>query len=177
MMTATIDDDLIREFLAGSEAAATQLVVRHTSSLGRYLAAVGADPGEIEDLVQEAFFRAFRSLGGWKGHGSFRAWLFRIGVNLARDRARAHRGLTLVPIEEEEIVAGADPEGEMGVQDMVGRIEGVLAELPRLQREVFLLRAQQALGYEEIAVALETTPGAARVHYHHAVRRLKEAVR
>src|SRR5947199_130234 len=49
-----------------------------------------------------------------------------------------------------------------------------LPELPRMQREVFLLRAQQGLDYEEIAAALGTTPGAARVHYHHAVKRLKE---
>src|SRR3989304_4324249 len=54
-----------------------------------------------------------------------------------------------------------------------GRVEAEIARLPRLQRELFLLRAQQELGYEEIARALGTTPGAARVHYHHAVKRLK----
>ena len=52
----------------------------------------------------------------------------------------------------------------------------VITALPRMQREVFLLRAQQGLEYEEIAAALDTSPGAARVHYHHAVRRLKEYV-
>jgi RNA polymerase sigma-70 factor (ECF subfamily) len=52
-----------------------------------------------------------------------------------------------------------------------------IAGLPRLQREVFLLRAQEGAGYEEIAAALGTTPGAARVHYHHAVKRLKELIR
>jgi RNA polymerase sigma-70 factor (ECF subfamily) len=51
-----------------------------------------------------------------------------------------------------------------------------LSALPRLQREVFLLRAQQGMDYEEIARALETTPGSARVHYHNAVKRLKELV-
>ncbi|MBX3145632.1 MAG: RNA polymerase sigma factor [Gemmatimonadales bacterium] len=175
-MTVLTDDDLIREFLAGNEAAATELVARLSPPLARYLATVGADPGEVEDLVQESLFRAFRSAQGWKGHGSFRAWVFRIGVNLARDRARANRRLTLVPIEDEELAAAADPEGEMRARELAGRIEGMLAELPRLQREVFLLRAQQALGYDEIALALSTTPGAARVHYHHAVRRLKGAV-
>jgi RNA polymerase sigma-70 factor (ECF subfamily) len=50
----------------------------------------------------------------------------------------------------------------------------VLARLPRLQRQVFLLRAQQGMDYREIAASLGTTPGAARVHYHHAVKRLKE---
>jgi RNA polymerase sigma-70 factor (ECF subfamily) len=49
-----------------------------------------------------------------------------------------------------------------------------LQQLTRLQRDVFLLRAQQGCEYEEIAAALATTPGAARVHYHHAVKRLKE---
>ena len=52
-----------------------------------------------------------------------------------------------------------------------------LASLPRLQREVFLLRAQEGSDYGDIAAALGTTPGAARVHYHHAVKRLKELVR
>ena len=48
--------------------------------------------------------------------------------------------------------------------------------LPRLQREVFLLRAQQGLDYDEIAMLLDTTPGSARVHYHHAAKRLKELI-
>ena len=46
-----------------------------------------------------------------------------------------------------------------------------------MQREVFLLRAQQGLEYEEIAATLNTTSGAARVHYHHAVKRLKEQMK
>jgi RNA polymerase sigma-70 factor (ECF subfamily) len=51
-----------------------------------------------------------------------------------------------------------------------------LAQLPRLQREVFLLRVQEGIDYQQIAEALGTTPGAARVHYHNAVKRLKESV-
>jgi RNA polymerase sigma-70 factor, ECF subfamily len=57
---------------------------------------------------------------------------------------------------------------------MEARLAAGLERLPRMQREVFLLRAQQGLEYEEIAAALGTTPGAARVHFHHAVKRLKE---
>ena len=54
------------------------------------------------------------------------------------------------------------------------RLTDGLARLPRMQREVFLLRAQQGLEYDDIAAALGTSSGAARVHYHHAVKRLKE---
>ncbi len=58
-------------------------------------------------------------------------------------------------------------------REAADRLRAGLARLPRMQREVFLLRAQQGLAYEEIAAALDTSTGAARVHYHHAVRRLK----
>ncbi len=73
------------------------------------------------------------------------------------------------------------PVSHLAHEDAVaGETEVRLAEglrtLPRMQREVFLLRAQQGMAYEDIAGALGTTPGAARVHYHHAVRRLKEHV-
>src|SRR5439155_1718706 len=63
---------------------------------------------------------------------------------------------------------------EQAAAELVRRHARALARLSRMQREVFLLRAQQGLAYEEIAAALGTSPGAARVHYHHAVKRLKE---
>ena len=68
----------------------------------------------------------------------------------------------------------ADPHGEVVTAELRQRLELAIGRLPPMQRNVFLLRAQQGLEYEEIAAALETTVGAARVHYHHAVRRLKK---
>ena len=60
----------------------------------------------------------------------------------------------------------------MAVRDMETRLAEGVQQLPRMQRDVFLLRAQQGLDYEEIATALGTTVGAARVHYHQATKRL-----
>ena len=82
----------------------------------------------------------------------------------------------MISIEDQDIPDQADPEGEAGATEMEARLLTELDRLPRLQREVFLLRAQQGLEYDQICAALGTTPGAARVHYHHAVKRLKEAV-
>src|SRR5947208_1504894 len=67
-----------------------------------------------------------------------------------------------------------DPHERAVAGEAEGRLLAGLGRLSRMQREVFLLRAQQGLAYEEIAAALGTSPGAARVHYHHAVKRLKE---
>ena len=82
----------------------------------------------------------------------------------------------VLSIEDHDRPDPADPETELAATDTEASLRSGLAGLPRLQREVFLLRAQQGLSYDEIATALGTTPGAARVHYHHAVKRLKELI-
>ncbi len=168
------DAALVAAYRSGDEAAAAALVTRHGSALGRYLYAAGAAASDVEDLVQEAFFRAFRALDSWRGDASFRGWLFRIGSNLRKDQYRKNAGRVYLSIEDQDVADYSDPLGEVGASDMEERLRRGLRLLPRLQREVFLLRAQQGMEYEEICRALGTTPGAARVHYHHAVKRLKE---
>lgn len=168
------DAALVAAYRSGDERAAAELVNRHARALGRFLYGNGAPHSAIEDLVQETFFKAFRALSGWRGEASFRSWLFRIGGNLRKDLYRREGGRVVLSLEDADVVDRADPEGEAGASDMERRLREGLGQLPRLQREVFLLRAQQGLPYEEICVVLGTTPGAARVHYHHAVKRLKE---
>ena len=81
-----------------------------------------------------------------------------------------------MPLAEDLRDTAGDPHDLAVAGEVERRLQEGLSRLPRMQREVFLLRAQQGLEYEEIAAALDTSPGAARVHYHHAVRRLKEYV-
>lgn len=168
------DATLIAAYRSGDEGAATILVERHGKALGRYLYGIGAPPSDVEDLVQETFFRAFRALDSWRGEATFRSWLFRIGSNLRKDWYRREAGRVVVPIDDADLPDSADPEGEAGATEMERLLIQGLGTLPRLQREVFLMRAQQGMAYEDICAALGTTPGAARVHYHHAVKRLKE---
>jgi RNA polymerase sigma-70 factor (ECF subfamily) len=170
------DAALVDAWQGGDERAATTLVGRHAPGLARFLYGAGAPAGEIEDLVQETFIKAFRALNGWRGEASFRSWLFRIGANLRKDLYRRERGRQMVELEDTDMPDQADPGAEAEASETQQRIEEGVTALPRLQREVFLLRAQQGMEYAEIAAALGTTPGAARVHYHHAVRRLKELI-
>jgi len=167
---------LVRAYRGGDERGATELVGRHAAAIARFLMGVGADPGELDDLVQETFIRAFRALQGWRGEAAFRSWLFTIASNLHKDLHRRHRGRRIVSIDETGLEAGDDPAATLEANETERKLRAGLGTLPRLQREVFLLRAQQGWDYEEIAQSLGTTPGAARVHYHHAVKRLKELV-
>lgn len=168
------DAALIAAWRSGDEAAAGALVRRHARALARFLAAAGAPEADLDDLVQETFIRAFRALDGFRGQCRYRTWLLTIGGNLVKDAGRRAARARVVPLDEAVEARGGDPHEETVAREAESRLAEGLRRLSPLQRKVFLLRAQQGGEYDEIAGALGTTPGAARVHYHHAVRRLKE---
>lgn len=168
------DAELIAAWLAGDESAATELVRRHARALARFLAGAGAPEADLDDLVQEAFIRAFRALGSFRGQCQFRTWLLTIGGNALKDLGRRVARRRIVPLDERVESKEGDPHERAEAGETEERLRLGLERLPRMQREVFLLRAQQGFEYDDIATALDTTPGAARVHYHHAVKRLKE---
>jgi RNA polymerase sigma-70 factor, ECF subfamily len=173
---STDDAALAAAYRRGDEQAATELVHRHAAAVGRFLYSAGADASDVDDLVQETFFRAFRRLDQWR-QASFRSWLFGIGSNLLRDEFRRRKGRRMFSLEDRDIPDRADPHADLAAAETEERLRAGLGRLPRLQREVFLLRVNEGSDYEQIAAALGTTPGAARVHYHHAVKKLKELVR
>lgn len=167
------DADLVDRWRAGDEAAAAELMARHARPVARYLAAAGGGD-DVEDLVQEAFFRAFRHIARFRGGASFRTWVITIARNALTDLRRRRRQRPAVPLGDHDLPdPAADPHREAVARDTIARLESAVRRLPPMQRDVFLLRAQQGMDYPEIARVLETSPGAARVHYHHAVRRLR----
>lgn len=176
-LSAPSDQELVTAYRAGDERAAARLVERHAPSVARFLYSSGAVRDELDDLVQETLFRAFRRIESWRAESGLRSWLFSIAGNLLKDEARKRKGKTVLSLVDQDLPSSSAPDGELEADEVAERIRGALAKLPRLQREVFLRRVQLGEGYDEIAVALGTTPGAARVHYHHAVKRLKEVAR
>jgi RNA polymerase sigma-70 factor, ECF subfamily len=173
---ATLGDaELVAAWCGGDEPAAAELVRRHSRPLARFLAAAGARD-DLEDLVQETFLRAFRRAGSFRGEAEFRSWLFAIGSNALRDLGRRQGRSPFVPAAADEEFADSSmaPDGLAEGDQALDRLSAAVYDLPRMQREVFLMRAQQDLEYAGIAAALETTVGSARVHYHQAVKRLKE---
>jgi RNA polymerase sigma-70 factor (ECF subfamily) len=170
------DAALIAAWQGGDERAAAELVRRHARALAHFMAGNGAPADELDDLVQEALIRAFRGLDRFRGQCQFRTWLLTIGANVAKDHGRRAARRRIVALDDSVADTGGTPHDVAEAGEAESRLAAGLQTLPRLQREVFLLRAQQGLEYAEIAAALATTAGAARVHYHHAVKRLKELV-
>jgi len=170
------DLDLIARWRRGDERAASELVARHAQALARFAASFGA-VDEIDDLVQDTFIRAFQSLDGFRAESSFRTWLFTIERRLLLDRRRAEkRRPSRVEVQEGDATTEYDALDSMVAGEAAQRVREAMKRLSPTQREVFALRVAQGLSYKEIAELVGTTEGAARVHYHNAMRAVKEHI-
>ena len=170
------DRALVARWRQGDQRAASALVARHAPALARYAASQGVGEG-CEDLVQDTFVRAFRALEGFRGDSSLRTWLFTIMRRLVIDARRAGRlERRRVAAEPEEPVTSFGALDAIVAAETEARVRDALATLTPTQREVFTLRVAEGLSYKEIAQIAGTTEGAARVHYHNAMRAVKEYV-
>lgn len=168
------DLELIAAWKAGDQRAATELVQRHASALARFAASCGARD-EIDELVQDTFVRAFASLDGFRGESGFRTWLFTIERRLLVDRVRAERRQPQSAELTDDVAATKfDALDDMVGGEAVAKVRQAMERLTPTQREVFVLRVTEGLSYKEIADSVGTTEGAARVHYHNAMRAVKE---
>ena len=168
------DLDLVARWKAGDQRAATLLVERHASALARFLASIGAR-ADVDEVVQDTFVRAFASIDGFRGDSSLRTWLFTIARRLVLDRRRAvRRRGEQVEVQETDVATEYDALDGVVAEETRARMQQAMAALTPTQREVFVLRVSEGMSYREIAEAVDTTEGAARVHYHNAMRAIKE---
>ena len=159
-----LDSELIARWKTGDERAASALVARHASALARFAVAQG-ERNEVDELVQDTFVRAFNSLDGFRGESSFRTWLFTIERRLLVDRRRAEkRRPDRVEIQEDDASTEYDALDGVVASETERRMRQAMSRLSPTQKEVFTLRVAEGLSYKEIAAAVGTTEGAARVH-------------
>jgi RNA polymerase sigma-70 factor (ECF subfamily) len=170
----SLDSTLIRRWQEGDERAATALVERHGSALARYIGSLG-ERDAAEEVVQDTFIRAFASIESFRGESSLRTWLFTIARRLVVDRRRAtRRRREVANLEDVDVGTEYTALDNMIASEAQQKVWGAVGKLSPTQREVFLLRVNEGLSYKEIAEVAGTTEGAARVHYHKALRTVKE---
>jgi RNA polymerase sigma-70 factor (ECF subfamily) len=144
------DAALVHRVLDGDVEAFAGLVARHRDRGLRYAAAMLGESTDAEEAVQDAFVRAYRSLGKCREPDRFGAWFLRIVVNRCRTRAAVRRRAGAVFVRDDAALeraaapAGADPEWRE-------EITRALAQLEALQREAFLLKHVEGLEYDEMA--------------------------
>ena len=172
----TADLALIARWRAGDERAATELVERHAPALARFAASLGQRE-DVQELVQDTLVRAFGSIEDFRGESSLRTWLFAIERRLVLDRRRAaRRRREDGPVLESDAVTAYDALDALVADETESRVRQAVERLSPMQREVFSLRVSEGLSYREIAEVVGSTEGAARVHYHNAMRAVKESL-
>jgi RNA polymerase sigma-70 factor, ECF subfamily len=168
------DLELVARWKAGDQRAATRLVERHADAVARFVASLGARHVS-EDVVQDTFVRAFASIDGFRGESSLRTWLFTIARRLVLDQRRADRRRgEQVEVRDDDVRTAFDSLDALVADETERRMRKAVAGLTPTQREVFVLRVSEGMSYKEIADSVGTTEGAARVHYHNAMRAIKE---
>jgi len=179
------DRALVDAAAAGDIAAFETLVRRHQTRLVGYLRGLTNADGDAEDLAQEAFLRAYRSLKGFRGTSSFKTWLYQIATNVFRtwlEKKRSHAGLSAVSLdapigdsgETIEPVGEVNPEARHVDRDAIDR---ALAGLPADQREAVLLRDVEGFDYKEIAEQLNVPLGTVESRIFRGRQRLRELLR
>lgn len=170
------DVELIARWRAGDERAATQIVERHANTVARYVASLGVRD-VVQEVVQDTFVRAFGSIDTFRGDSSLRTWLFTIARRLVLDRRRSRRRQReTAELQDGDLSTEYDALDSLVAEEAHTKMRRAIDRLTPTQREVFVLRVNDGLSYREIADVVGTTEGAARVHYHNALRQVKETL-
>src|SRR3954470_18985066 len=171
------DAELLAAFGSGDVRAFETLVRRYQRPVLSIARRFARDEDDAEDLAQRAFINASRRASGWRG-GSFKSWLFRIVVNLAKNHVRDTARFDRSDEAQEHEAAPTESTAEARIEAAQRNkaLRAAVAELPRRQREVLLLRIDGDLPFAEIASTLGITEVNAKVNFHHAVQRLKTLI-
>jgi RNA polymerase sigma-70 factor (ECF subfamily) len=176
-MNRDMDVELVVRFQQGEESAFEDLVRRHMRDAFGFCLRLAGDPAVAEELSQDGFVLAHRHLKSFRGESSFRTWLYRILVNLHRDRNRRRsREESKMQSLRRDAVEGhsAEPGAETRASELDDLIRRRVADLPDRQREVLVLHVYQGLDYRAIADALGCSYDDVKVNLSLARRRLKD---
>ena len=168
-----VDQQLVERAQRGDKKAFELLVSKYQRKLGRLLSRYIRDASEVEDVTQEAFIKAYRALPTFRGDSAFYTWLYRIGINTAKNYlvALGRRAPTVTEIDNEEaedVEVGEQlkdmntPEQQMMTRQIAETVNSTLLELPEELRTAITLREIDGLSYEEIAQIMNCPIGTVR---------------
>ena len=183
-----IDQQLVERVQRGDKKAFELLVSKYQRKLARLLSRFIRDPAEVEDVAQEAFIKAYRALPSFRGESAFYTWLYRIGINTAKNYlvAVGRRAPTTTEFDSEDAENFEDgdqlrdvntPENELISKQIAQTVNDTVEALPEELRTAIVLREIDGLSYEEIATVMNCPIGTVRSRIFRARETIAERLR
>jgi RNA polymerase sigma-70 factor, ECF subfamily len=188
MSDRDLDRQLVERAQQGDKHAFELLVSKYQRKLSRLLSRFIRDAGEVEDVAQEAFIKAYRALPSFRGDSAFYTWLYRIGINTAKNYlvAMGRRAPTATEFDSEEAEGFDDgeqlrdintPENVMMSKQIATTVNETMERLPEELRTAITLREIEGLSYEEIATIMNCPIGTVRSRIFRAREAIAEKLR
>ena len=188
MSDRDLDRQLVERAQHGDKHAFELLVSKYQRKLSRLLSRFIRDAGEVEDVAQEAFIKAYRALPSFRGDSAFYTWLYRIGINTAKNYlvAMGRRAPTATEFDSEEAEGFDDgdqlrdintPENVMMSKQIATTVNETMERLPEELRTAITLREIEGLSYEEIATIMNCPIGTVRSRIFRAREAIAEKLR
>jgi RNA polymerase sigma-70 factor (ECF subfamily) len=183
-----IDRQLVERAQRGDKRAFELLVEKYQRKLARLLSRLIRDPGEVEDVTQEAFIKAYRALPSFRGDSAFYTWLYRIGINTAKNYlvAMGRRAPTSTEVEA-EAAEGQDggellrdintPDSLLLSKEIGDTVNAAIESLPEELRSAIQLRELEGMSYEEIAKLMDCPIGTVRSRIFRAREAIAERLK
>ena len=183
-----VDQKLVEKAQRGDKRAFGILVEKYHKKLTRLLARMVRDQSEIEDIVQDSFVKAYRAINNFRGDSAFYTWLYRIGINTAKNHlvslGRRPKAMNEVEIEDVENFEDGDelrsietPENTMMTKEIVVTVNDTIEGLPDELKEAISLREMDGLSYEEIAELMQCPIGTVRSRIFRAREAIAEKLK
>lgn len=171
------DDQILEAFrLADRKALAfTWLVQRDQKKIYWFIRRMVIDHDDANDLVQETFIRAWNSLSGFRGESKLVYWMYRIATNITLTflEKKKRKGLLPMPENTEELMQKLHAGNFINGNAVQLHLQEAILTLPEKQRLVFQLRYYDEIPYEEMSGMLDTSVGALKASFHHAVKKVE----
>lgn len=188
MTDREIDRQLVARAQGGDKQAFELLVEKYQRKLARLLSRFIRDPAEVEDVTQEAFIKAYRALPAFRGDSAFYTWLYRIGINTAKNylMAMGRRAPTSTEVEAEEAEGFEEgeqlrdintPESLLLSNEIAQTVNKTIEELPEELRKAIQMREIEGMSYEDIAQAMDCPIGTVRSRIFRAREAIAEQLR